>query len=96
MIGSECLSAASETEGLEFFEKRIRPLLSEQCFECHSAQSKKVKGGLLLKPGHPELSLIHHRMGKTGLGRMPHVGSNVVDEAGLKLVGEWIKALPEK
>ena len=52
-----------------------------------------VKGGRLLAPGHPELSLIHHRMGKTGLGRMPHVGSNVVDKAGVKLVGEWIKGV---
>ncbi len=33
---------------LEFFERRIRPLLSEQCFQCHSDQAKKLKGGLRL------------------------------------------------
>ncbi|MBY0232443.1 MAG: PQQ-dependent sugar dehydrogenase [Gemmataceae bacterium] len=55
-----------------------------------------VKGGLLVKPGHPELSLVHHRMAKLGLGRMPHVASNVVDEAGVKLVEEWIKGLPAR
>ena len=33
---------------LEFFEKRIRPLLSEHCYKCHSAQSEKLKGGLRL------------------------------------------------
>jgi len=32
----------------EFFEKKIRPVLAEHCYKCHSAQSKKVKGGLLL------------------------------------------------
>ena len=48
MLGRGVAPAASEAEGFEFFEKRIRPLLSEQCYECHSAQSKKVKGGLLL------------------------------------------------
>jgi hypothetical protein len=32
---------------------------------------------------------------KTGLGRMPHVGSNVVDEKAVKLVEEWIKQLPK-
>jgi len=32
----------------EFFEKRIRPLLVEKCFKCHSAESEKLKGGLRL------------------------------------------------
>ncbi|MDB5322069.1 MAG: hypothetical protein JWN40_3700 [Phycisphaerales bacterium] len=34
------------TAGIEFFEKNVRPLLVERCYECHSAQSKKVKGKL--------------------------------------------------
>ncbi len=33
---------------LQFFESRIRPVLADKCYECHSAQSKKVKGELLL------------------------------------------------
>src|SRR6266511_3181288 len=33
---------------LEFFETKIRPLLVERCYECHSQGSNKVKGGLLL------------------------------------------------
>lgn len=32
-------------EDVEFFEKKVRPLLSERCYECHSAE-KKTKGGL--------------------------------------------------
>ncbi len=32
----------------EFFEAKIRPVLVSQCYECHAADSKKVKGGLLL------------------------------------------------
>jgi len=35
-------------EGTEFFEREIRPVLVEHCYECHSARSKIVKGGLLL------------------------------------------------
>ncbi|MFN7931586.1 MAG: PSD1 and planctomycete cytochrome C domain-containing protein [Blastocatellia bacterium] len=35
-------------EGLEFFEKKIRPVLSENCYGCHSATTKKPAGGLLL------------------------------------------------
>ncbi len=33
---------------LDFFEKRVRPLLVQRCFECHSAKAEKLKGGLLL------------------------------------------------
>src|SRR5215207_6731508 len=33
---------------VEFFEKKIRPVLAAQCYMCHSAQSKKPQGGLLL------------------------------------------------
>jgi hypothetical protein len=33
---------------LEFFEKKVRPLLEEHCYKCHSEKSKKVKGKLLL------------------------------------------------
>ena len=33
---------------LEFFEKKIRPLLAEHCYKCHSAKSKKLKAGLRL------------------------------------------------
>lgn len=35
-------------EGIEFFEKRIRPVLVDKCYQCHAAEAKKVKGGLLL------------------------------------------------
>jgi hypothetical protein len=30
---------AAPTEGIEFFERKIRPVLVERCYECHSAQS---------------------------------------------------------
>ena len=33
---------------VEFFEKRIRPVLIRHCYECHSAASSEVKGGLRL------------------------------------------------
>src|SRR6266581_4167648 len=69
------ISAAAEpAESAEFFEKRIRPVLSEQCYKCHSSTSEKLKGGLMLDsreawlkggdtgpaitPGEPEKSLL--------------------------------------
>ncbi len=40
-------------EAVAFFETRIRPLLVEHCYKCHSAISKTVHGGLVLdsRPG---------------------------------------------
>lgn len=32
----------------EFFERKIRPVLVENCYKCHSANSEKLKGALLL------------------------------------------------
>lgn len=39
------LSVAEET-GIDFFESRIRPVLVENCYECHSVEKGKAKGGL--------------------------------------------------
>lgn len=36
------------SEQLNFFENKVRPLLTEQCLECHSNVKGKVKGGLSL------------------------------------------------
>jgi len=38
--------AGADAAGPEFFENKIRPVLVEQCYECHSATSGKSKGGL--------------------------------------------------
>jgi hypothetical protein len=35
-------------EGTDFFEKKVRPVLAEHCYACHSAAAKKSKGGLQL------------------------------------------------
>ena len=63
-------------EGIEFFEKKVRPVLTEKCYKCHSAGAEKIKGGLLLDsrngwmkggesgpviiPGNPEKSRLIH------------------------------------
>ena len=59
---------------LQFFEARIRPILADRCYKCHSRLADKIKGGLMLDtregmlhggdtgpaitPGKPEDSLI--------------------------------------
>ena len=52
-----------------------------------------LKDPRILVPGDPERSMIYHRMTRTGLGRMPHIASNVVDDDAVKLIRDWIKAM---
>lgn len=33
---------------LQFFETKIRPLLTDNCYKCHSRDADKIKGGLML------------------------------------------------
>ncbi|HXE54801.1 MAG TPA: PSD1 and planctomycete cytochrome C domain-containing protein [Tepidisphaeraceae bacterium] len=35
-------------EGLDFFEQKIRPVLVQHCYECHSQVKRKIKGKLRL------------------------------------------------
>ena len=35
-------------KGLQFFENKIRPVLVDRCYKCHSEGANKIKGGLVL------------------------------------------------
>jgi hypothetical protein len=37
-----------DAQALEFFESKVRPILVEHCQKCHAADSKKIRGGLLV------------------------------------------------
>ena len=67
--------AAEPTKAeMEFFEGKIRPILANNCYKCHSHEATKLKGGLSLEyretvlkggdtgpaivPGDPEKSLL--------------------------------------
>ena len=47
---SPCLGKAQETDAgkLALFENKIRPILVEHCYECHSGNPDEAMGGLLL------------------------------------------------
>ncbi|MEX0712387.1 MAG: PQQ-dependent sugar dehydrogenase, partial [Pirellulales bacterium] len=42
----------------------------------------------------PYRSILLYRTAKLGPGRMPRIGSNVVDEAGVEMLHDWIAQLP--
>jgi putative heme-binding domain-containing protein len=52
-----------------------------------------LPGARVVKPGDPWASTLYFRMAKFGRDRMPHIGSDRPDEAGLKLIEEWIVGL---
>ncbi|HND53919.1 MAG TPA: PSD1 and planctomycete cytochrome C domain-containing protein, partial [Pirellulaceae bacterium] len=74
--------AACADEKLDFYEKKVRPLLVERCYKCHSATSSKLhaglrvdrRGGLLaggdsgpaIKPGDAASSLLFKAVSYTG------------------------------
>lgn len=43
--GAETQPSATQ---LEFFEKKVRPLLTEHCYSCHSVSADKLQAGLLM------------------------------------------------
>lgn len=46
--GSSEADAPATDDGNEFFEEKIRPVLVQHCYACHSADAKAVRGGLLV------------------------------------------------
>src|SRR4051794_32611820 len=40
--------AKPTAEGIEFFEKKVRPVLVKHCYSCHGEDAKKRKGELRL------------------------------------------------
>jgi uncharacterized repeat protein (TIGR03806 family) len=53
-----------------------------------------IPSAKVVAPGDPYHSVLLYRMAKLGGGRMPHAGSTVVDEEGIRLLRDWIAALP--
>ena len=47
-LGEEKSGDALTSEQRDFFEKKIRPVLADKCYKCHSEKSEKIKGGLVL------------------------------------------------
>jgi len=93
-------------KGVEFFEAKIRPVLIAQCYECHSAKSVKVKGGLLLDtkaglltggdngpaivPGKPGESLLIKSLRHQAMLKMPPK-KDQLPESVIQDFEQWIK-----
>ncbi|MBT3636420.1 MAG: hypothetical protein HN531_05750, partial [Opitutae bacterium] len=47
-LSSTLVLALDDLAKIEFFEEKIRPVLAQNCYECHSAKAKKLKADLYL------------------------------------------------
>jgi hypothetical protein len=98
------LALQSEPDA-DFFETKIRPVLVERCYSCHSASANKRKGGLLLDsresilkggdsgaaagPGDPDKTLLLRALSYSDDPKMPPKGR--LGAAIIADVKEWIR-----
>jgi hypothetical protein len=90
-------------EDVEFFEKRVRPILVEKCLSCHGEKKQQaglrldsrngaIKGsenGPVLIPGKPDESPLILATRQTGDVKMPPNGK--LDAAQIDALAEWVR-----
>jgi len=100
------LAGTPTDDDLAFFEKKIRPLLADRCYSCHSADTKPAGGlrvddrnGLLMGgdagaavvPGNPDKSLILQRiLSENAKRRMPKESDPLTPEE-IADLKQWIE-----
>src|SRR4051794_6753535 len=97
-------AAHAADPGTDFFEAKVRPVLAEHCYECHSTTAKKQQGGLHLDtrdairaggdtgpavvPGKPAESLLLKAVRQTGELKMPP--KSKLPDAAIADLEKWI------
>src|SRR5258705_10803299 len=92
---------------IDFFENKIRPLLANNCYKCHSQNAEKVKGGLLLDtrdgglaggntgpaivPGNPDKSLLIQAVRYTNPDLQMPPKGEKLSEAQVADLVAWVK-----
>jgi hypothetical protein len=89
LLSHAAYSAQLSTEDVEFFEKRIRPVLVDQCYLCHSSASAQVQGGLLLDSRDGLL-----KGGKSGPALVPEESEQSLLIKALRYTEEGLKMPP--
>jgi hypothetical protein len=97
---------ALDPKDVTFFETKVRPILVEKCYGCHSSEGKKVRGGLLLDtragwvkggdsgpaivPGDPENSLLVQAVKYTEPDLQMPPKGKLPDET-ISVLIDWVK-----
>jgi hypothetical protein len=98
------VSSAADPAAIDFFETKVRPLLSEHCYSCHGPQKQKsalrldhislaLKGGEngpALVPGHPEKSRLIEGIGYANVDfQMPP--KKKLPDADIAVLTKWVQ-----
>lgn len=103
LLGAFAAANHAAEPGTEFFEKSIRPLLADQCWNCHGADRQKAglrldsrsammtggDSGAVIVPGRPEESLLIKAVHYKDELRMPPKGPLATEQVALLTL--WIK-----
>jgi hypothetical protein len=94
--------APAASGGADFFENKVRPVLADKCYDCHTATEsgglrvdsrenllKGGKSGPALTPGDPDKSLLIQAVKQTGDLKMPKGGKLKPQE--LEALIDWVK-----
>ena len=106
LLGPAVVRGAADDSGIEHFEKRVRPLLAENCYSCHSAEAPSVfanlrldsRAGLLrggdsgsaVVPGDSSASLLLRAVRGQAKALMPPTGQ--LSEEKIADLATWVDA----
>jgi hypothetical protein len=101
------LGAQPASAGLELFEKKVQPILADNCYKCHSHDADKIKGGLVLDsregalkggdtgpalvPGKPQESLLLKAVGYSDPDLQMPPKGKKLSPEQIAVLTEWIK-----
>jgi len=96
------LSSAFAQAPADFFENKVRPILAENCYDCHTAAEmgglrvdsrerllQGGKSGPALMPGDPDKSLLIQAVRQSGDLKMPKGGK--LKPAEIQALADWVK-----
>jgi len=104
LVGAAPPIDAQDRESIEFFEKKIRPLLADKCWACHGPEEQErdlrldskegvAAGGAsgpVVVPGKPDASLLIRAVRRTGELQMPP--DEKLTPAQIATLATWVQA----
>ncbi len=104
-VATEETASKPSPEALEFFEKEVRPILANRCYECHSGSLEEPKGSLrvdsrgamlsggdtgpAIEPGAPDESMLIDAINYRGDYEMPP--KSKLPPAEIEVLTRWVK-----
>src|SRR5580700_3494986 len=102
IVASAWAQAPSPAQDPDFFENKVRPILAENCYDCHTSgemgglrvdsRERLLQGGKsgpAVMPGDPDKSLLIQAVRQSGDLKMPKGGK--LKPAEVQALTDWVK-----